>query len=255
MVKALRQTIEATRRLALAAVLFLLTAAPALAQHWFATNVRGTVLMLVDDKWQDITAGQILPAVVVVRTLDSGQLTLAGTGIGIRLGGDGAVQILEGEEGLAFTHYAGSLDIEAGASTRVTVETPNGRVSFTAGSVQTVISEQKTRVVVMSGKSQIADATGRAVNVNAGQAANVAMAGTILEDPPSAGSAAEPGTPADPPPAGGGSPPVDPPDPPGGTGGPNPPGGDGDAPPGEAGVSPDGNNGRSENAQGQGNGN
>ena len=32
MVKPLRQTIEATRRLALAAVLFLITAAPALAQ-------------------------------------------------------------------------------------------------------------------------------------------------------------------------------------------------------------------------------
>lgn len=231
---------------AAAAALILLSAVPALADHWSATNVRGTALILIDDKWQDIAVGQVLPAAAVVRTLENGQLTLVSAGIGIGLGGDAAVQIVEVSGGVALTHYAGTLDVQAQASAQVMVETPNGKVTFSAGSVRTVVSEDRTRVVVTSGRAQIADATGHAIDVAAGEAADVTIAGTTLEEPAALPAESPADTPlgnkplAAPSSSSAGTPlGTDPASPPGGGGRPSSPGGGGGPSPGGAGGPPD----------------
>lgn len=254
MVNPLRHRRETLRAAVVAAALLFLSTIPARADHWFATNVRGTVLMLVDDKWQDITAGQVLPATVVVRTLDNGQLTLAADGVGINLGGDAAVQLLEADSGVALTQYAGSLDVQADAGTAVTVQTPTGTVSFSAGSVQTMVDANGTRVAVTSGKARIAGASGKPIHVAAGQAVNVATNGApTLEEPAQPpGEPTEDPVPAGEPPAGPpGTPPVDPPDPPDHAN-PNLPGGGGH--PSSGGGGPPGNSNAGGNAGAGGNG-
>jgi hypothetical protein len=165
-----------------ASAAMMLSAGAALAGAWSATEVHGTVLSLTGDKWEDVASGQAFPGSLVVRTLGSGRITLAGGGVGLRLGSNGAVQIVEQGRSYALKQYAGALAVAADAAHAVTIELPNGRVSFSAGQIQISISGAVTRIDVREGIARFVDANGVDTALAAGQSARVADAGVSIRD-------------------------------------------------------------------------
>lgn len=168
------------RPLAAAAAIVLLSSASAWAAGWSATNVRGTVLSLVGDKWEDLSAGQELPGSIVVRTLGSGRLSLSGSGAAIALGGNAAVQIVEQGRFLALKQHAGTILVVAGAGTSITIETPAGSIELTLGTVQIAISGGGTRVEVREGTAQVIDIAGINTAMTAGQSARITANGVSV---------------------------------------------------------------------------
>lgn len=164
------------RPLAAAAAMILLSG-PAWAAGWSATNVRGTVLFLVGEKWEDLSAGQELPGDIVVRTLGNGRLSLSGSGAAVGLGGNAAVQIVEQGRSLALKQHAGTILVVAGAGTTMTISTPAGSIELTLGTVQIAISGGGTRVEVREGTAHVFDIAGIDTMMTAGQSARVTSNG------------------------------------------------------------------------------
>lgn len=170
------------RSLIVASAAMLMTAGTALAGSWAAREVRGTVLFLSGNKWEDVASGQVFPGNVVIRTLGTGRVTLAGGGVGVGLGGNAAVEIVEDGQSYAMRQYAGALVVAADAAHRVSIEVPNGRVSFSAGQLQISISGAVTRVDVREGSARFTDTRGTETPLAAGHSARAAQAGVIVRD-------------------------------------------------------------------------
>ena len=190
---ALRRLFRLCRTAFSASTAVLLWAGVALAGSWSAVEVRGTVLSLVGDKWEDVASGEVFPGNVVIRTLGTGRITLAGGGVGVGLGGNAAVQIVEQGRSYALRQYAGALAVVADALHTVTVEVANGRMSFSGGQIQISITGDVTRIEVRSGNARFVDARGGDTALVAGQSARVADSGVTVRD--EQGRAVDPGQP------------------------------------------------------------
>jgi len=170
------------RSLIVASAAMLMTAGTALAGSWAAREVRGTVLFLSGNKWEDVASGQVFPGNVVIRTLGTGRVTLAGGGVGVGLGGNAAVEIVEDGQSYAMRQYAGALVVAADAAHPVSIEVPNGRVSFSAGQLQISISGAVTRVDVREGSARFTDMRGTETPLAAGHSARAAQVGVSVRD-------------------------------------------------------------------------
>jgi hypothetical protein len=93
-----------------------LTAAPALADDWNVTRLRGDVLQLVDGSWQPLTRGGVVPDDRVLRTMPNGRLSLVRGEETIELGPNTQIRIFDEHGNKPFTtvhQHFGTVSIEA----------------------------------------------------------------------------------------------------------------------------------------------
>lgn len=171
------------RALTGAALLVLLSAGGAVAAGWSATNVRGTVLSLVDRKWEDVASGQSLEGNVVLRTLGSGRLSLAASGAAISLGGSATVEVAEDGTGIAVLQHAGNVGIAVEGARTVTVTASGSTVVFSNARVQISLSGGVARIEVQAGAASVSAATGGSANLAPGQVARVSAGGLQVQAP------------------------------------------------------------------------
>jgi hypothetical protein len=159
--------------------------APALADDWRATRLRGVVLELVDGDWRQLSRGDVVPDDRVVRTLRSGRVTLERGGERIDLGADTQVQIFD-RSGRPFTtvkQYFGAVGIEANARNveHFSVQTPH-LSAVVKGTRFTVRSDRNgADVEVQRGRVAVRDADSRqSTLIGAGQSAQSGQ-GTPLQ--------------------------------------------------------------------------
>ena len=145
------------RQFAGAAVLFSLLAVPALADDWQAVKLRGVVLQLVNNQWQPLQRGDIVPDTRVIRTTVSGHAEFTRGGETIDLEPNTQIQIFDKAHHekpyTTIVQQFGTVSVEAQVQNvqHFAVDTP-----FLAAVVK------GTRFVVSSGK------TGGSVKVNRG---------------------------------------------------------------------------------------
>ncbi len=168
---------------ALAAAALLLSAAvqAADAGEWTAVKVRGTVVYLVGDQWQEFSRSDAISDGRAVRTLQSGRLQLQREGESINLGPNTAVEILS-REGSPTTvrQYSGSVTIKARkGQEHISIETPLLVASTADGVVSVVFDGATARVEVSGGSVSVVDRLlGNTAVLVAGQAvSNSASAG------------------------------------------------------------------------------
>lgn len=142
----------------LGAVLVLMPLA-AFADDWTATQLRGQVVQLVDNQWQPLKRGMVVPDSRVVRTMKTGRVTFERGSETVDLGPDTQIQIYDKAGKKPFTtvkQYFGTVAIEADVRNvqHFGVDTP-----FLAAVVK------GTRFTVTSGK------TGSSVSVRRGHVA------------------------------------------------------------------------------------
>lgn len=159
------------------------TAFAAVFDDWTAVSVRGTVVYLVGDYWEELARGGIIAAGQPVRTLQSGRLQLQRRDTIISLGPNTAVEIDHGGPDAATTvrQYSGSVIVRANPrqSEHIAVETPVLAIMVNGGIVSVAFGQGTAEVRVDSGTVSIIDRLrgNRAVLV-AGQAiTNSAAAG------------------------------------------------------------------------------
>ena len=140
----------------LAAMMPLGLALPATAADpsWVSSHVRGTVVYLVGDKWEEITQGQSL-VVASVRTLRSGQLSLETDGLELHLGSSSVLELGSSPDhaGSQLRHYIGTMTISTTGNGAATVFLQAGRLSLAKieGEVELTVSEASTALSVHTG--------------------------------------------------------------------------------------------------------
>lgn len=142
----------------LGAVLVLMPLA-AVADDWTAAQLRGQVVQLVDNQWQPLKRGMVVPDSRVVRTMKTGHVTFERGSETVDLGPDTQIQIYDRAGKKPFTtvkQYFGTVAVEADVRNvqHFGVDTP-----FLAAVVK------GTRFTVISGK------TGSSVTVRRGHVA------------------------------------------------------------------------------------
>jgi hypothetical protein len=170
----------------------------AAAADWVAADVRGTVLLLVDDKWQELTAGQVLPSPATLRTLGGGRLTIQSEGFAFALGGATALR-LERAGTPTISHMAGIMAFAVAPPHRMVMATPSGAVSTGGGRGRLTIANGRAVIELDAGTATAVSPDGNAIELAAGQsldlgtpdgAAATGQAGEIL---PRASSESDPG--------------------------------------------------------------
>lgn len=132
---------------------------PALADDWMADKLRGQVMQLIDDQWQPLRRGMVVPDTRVIRTMKTGHVTLLRGSETVDLGPDTQIQIYDKAGRKPFTTVKqdfGTVSVEADVRQvqHFGVDTP-----FLAAVVK------GTRFTVTSGKS------GSSVSVRRGHVA------------------------------------------------------------------------------------
>jgi len=139
----------------------LLLATSAFADDWTAVQLRGQVLQLVDNQWQPLVRGMVVPDSRVVRTLGFGHVTLTRGQETLDLGPNTQIQIHDrGTAALpstTVTQYFGSVSVEAQVENvkHFAVETPylaavvkGTRFTVTSGDTGASVSVQRGHVEV-----------------------------------------------------------------------------------------------------------
>lgn len=93
-----------------------LSGAGASADDWTADKLRGQVLQLIDNQWQPLSRGMVVPDSRVIRTLGSGRVTFTRGNETVDVGPDTQIQIYDKGGRKPFTtvkQYFGSVSVEA----------------------------------------------------------------------------------------------------------------------------------------------
>lgn len=161
---------------ALALVCWSLTYGVAHADDWTAEQLRGRVLQLIDNQWQPLARGSIVPDSRVVRTLATGRVTFTRGNETIDVGPYTQIQIYDKGGRKPFTtvkQYFGSVSVEAqveqvqhfavdtpylaavvkGTRFTVTSGRTGARVEVRRGHVWVEDKQDKTRVTLSVGQS------------------------------------------------------------------------------------------------------
>ena len=172
------------RLLAGIAAATLLTVAPAFADDWVATKLRGTVLGLEDGAWQRLHRGDVVSDSRVIRTLRGGRVTFERGAEIIDLGGDTQVRIYD-RTGRKFTTVMqdfGTVIVEAEAQAleHFSVATPQ-LAAVVKGTRFTVHSDDSgAEVTVERGRVAVKDSdTRQSTTVIAGQSATTSAGGPL----------------------------------------------------------------------------
>jgi hypothetical protein len=131
---------------------------------WVVVSVRGTVLKLVDDSWQELLVGEVVVPSGIVRTLRSGRLVLQQGEVTLSIGGDAALEVdllLDG--GVLVNHFLGAVAIDTGNSAvPITVETTMLTAVAHATAFSVTFDGNSADVKVTRGQVLVADINDRA---------------------------------------------------------------------------------------------
>lgn len=173
---------------------------------WVSTAVRGVVIYLNGDKWEEVTRGQPLDG-ATLRTLRSGRLSLEGANLKLEIGPQAAIQFVAGENGAQpmIRQYAGPLEIAALAGGKpggITIQAGKLSIGEVTGTLSITVNSDGTAFSVLSGSavvkgngkpvaysvgSYVADASG-VVSLPTVAAASPVIPGTVALPPGGAAS-------------------------------------------------------------------
>ncbi len=153
----------------LAALLLVSTAAWAAGEAWTATRVRGTVIKLVGDRWEEVARGEILTD-ATVRTLRSGRISMEDGAIAIDVGPNSVLELDSSPSGsaTALRQYLGSLTIAGTGRKGVSLQAGRLVVTRIDGHATLTVNETATSVTVLDGTLSVRGPTGASVDVSAG---------------------------------------------------------------------------------------
>jgi len=178
-----------------AALMLLGLAAPATAADpsWVSSHVRGTVIYLAGDKWEEIVQGQSL-VTASVRTLRSGELSLETGGVELRLGPSSVLELGSSPEhpGSQLRHYIGTMTISSTGPVKVFLQA--GRLSLTSieGEAELAVNEASTVLSVHTGTVSVRDPGGNLTSllpgdyITTGSGIVVATAANATKEPKAA---------------------------------------------------------------------
>jgi hypothetical protein len=138
------------------------TIAAAHADDWTADKLRGQVLQLIDNQWQPLNRGMVVPDSRVVRTLAWGRVTFVRGNETVEIGPNTQIQIYDERGRKPFTtvkEYFGSVSVEAEVEQvqHFAVQTPylaavvkGTRFTVNSDDMGAVVSVQRGHVMVAS---------------------------------------------------------------------------------------------------------
>ena len=142
-----------------AALLGLCSVLPTTAaeQDWVASQLRGTVLFLTNDEWQEVTIGQSFGSGAVVRTLQAGDLVLTKGGQRVSLG-PGAALGFSASATSTLVPYGGTIEVAtSGPGASLTLAAPGATVTLTSATVRGVVKDRTSVFTVVKGRAEITD--------------------------------------------------------------------------------------------------
>jgi hypothetical protein len=168
---------------ALGAAMLLLPVA-AWADDWTADKLRGQVVQLVDNQWQPLKRGMVVPDSRIIRTMKTGKVTFMRGTETVDLGPDTQIQIYDKAGAKPFTtvkQYFGSVSVEAdvrkvqhfGVDTPFLAAVVKGtRFTVTSGKGGSSVSVRRGHVAVenLHTHSHVTLSVGQTATVGAGKA-------------------------------------------------------------------------------------
>jgi hypothetical protein len=165
---------------AMAATTIALSSTSAWADDWLAAQLRGQVLQLVNNQWQPLERGMVVPDDRVLRTAASGHVTLTRGQETLDLGPNTQIQIHDrgtaGRPNTTVTQYFGTVAVEAQVEQvqHFAVQTPY-LAAVVKGTKFTVVSGKTgSEVSVQRGHVEVEDHHNNThVTVSVGQSATI----------------------------------------------------------------------------------
>ena len=156
---------------------------PALGQNdgVVSTFVRGTVIYLAADRWEEVTRGLDLSQ-ATIRTLRSGRLSIETPAGTLEIGPSAALELSSTGPGqLAIKQYAGALKLSAGGLMGQGISLQAGWLAITevTGDAEIIVGQSSTIVTVHSGSVSIRTANGKTISVGAGSYETNEASGSI----------------------------------------------------------------------------
>lgn len=161
------------------------------AAEWTAASVRGTVLFLQADTWQELPTGESLPGPTTLRTLGSGRLTMESDGVAFALGGGALVRLDPQTPGPAIAHLAGTLVFAVNRPGRLVISTPGGSVTVAGARGRITLSGQRAVIMLEAGTAAAVLLDGNSIELAAGDTAELDSNGAARV---STGKPEQPGT-------------------------------------------------------------
>jgi hypothetical protein len=160
---------------------------------WVSTAVRGTVIYLAGDKWEEVERDQDLTA-ASVRTLRSGHLSAAASGLLLEVGSSTVLELGSSDSPGAsqLRHYVGTLTISGSADAPTAIIIQAGRVALTSiqGEVQVSVTSDATTLTVHSGSVLVRGTGGSLSVMTAGTYVTTAAGALVaMADVPEGGAA------------------------------------------------------------------
>ena len=148
-----------------AAGLMLTGAAEARAvDSWIVEDLRGTVVRLDGDQWQEVSRGESIGASVVLQSLASSRAILRISDLRLRLGPKTAVEAAVAARVISLDQYSGTIEVVIASTSLLdlAVHTPGLVVSSPGGRLSIEVNGSITEIAVLSGSAEARDtASGR----------------------------------------------------------------------------------------------
>lgn len=157
-----------------AALLLAGTALPVFAAElpWTSTRVRGTVIYLAGDKWEEVARGQNLTS-ASVRTLRSGRVSIEAGGLTLELGPSSVLELGSSSQqaNTQLRHYVGTITITSTGGTAETVSLQSGRLAVISieGEVEVTVDDEATRLSVHKGTVSVRAPGGTIASLHTGE--------------------------------------------------------------------------------------
>lgn len=158
-----------------------LVAAPAVADDWQATRLRGAVFALENGAWEQLVRGDVVADDRVIRTARNGRVLFERGSESINLGPDTQIQIHDrnGQKFTTVQQYFGALTVEADQRDvqHFAVQTPLLAAVVKGTKFKVTVTDDNSEVRVLRGSVEVRDRTSaRRVAVSRGQRAKVSDA-------------------------------------------------------------------------------
>jgi len=146
--------------------LSLIASAPArAADSWIIEDLRGTVVRLEGDHWQEVLKGERIGASTVLQSLASSRAIVRTSSLRMRLGSETTVEATVGVRLISVNQYSGTIEVVLAndSALELAVRTPGLVVSSSSGGRLSVeVKGGVTEIAVLSGTAQATDtASGR----------------------------------------------------------------------------------------------
>jgi len=139
-------------------------------QTWTVTSIKGTVIYLVGDKWEEVTGAEALTD-PTLRTLRSGYLSLSTDVVSIAMSPKTVVELNTAGSRPTIKQYAGVLQVISpdNVFSALTIQAGSIGIGEVDGTVAITVADGATTVVVSQGQVEVSGPKGDRVTVTQGQ--------------------------------------------------------------------------------------